>query len=161
MYVVDANIWIHLHDGNLLAEAFELPFEFVSPDVIVAELAPGEPTGETLLELGLRQITLAPESVMRIAALATQYTAPSVNDLFALVLAEQLGVPLLTGDGHLRNLAHLLDMQVAGVLWLLDGLIDHSIIKPPRAADSLIVMLDNRARLPEEECRERLRRWRA
>ena len=158
---MDTNIWIHLHDGNLLAEAFEVPFEFVSPDVIVAELEPGDPTGEALLELGLRQITLAPEAVMRVAALAAEYTAPSVNDLFALVLAEQLGVPLLTGDGHLRNVAHLLDMQVAGVLWLLDKLVDDGITGPGRAADALQAMLSKGARLPERECRARLRRWHA
>lgn len=155
---MDTNVWIHLHFGRLLPELFELPYGFVSPDVIVGELQ--EPDGERLLGLGLSQESLGAESVVRVETLAGVHRKPGVNDLFALVLAQDLGAPLLTGDGDLRDAAVAEGVRVVGVLWLLDRLVEHRIVESSRAADALEVMLQHGARLPENECAQRLRSWR-
>lgn len=52
-YVTDSNIWIDLDKGNLIEKAFELPFDLIAPDVIIAELH--DPDGDVLVDLGLQK----------------------------------------------------------------------------------------------------------
>lgn len=67
--------------------------------------------------------------------------------------------PLLTGDGKLRKQATKDGLQVFGVLWLLDQLLEQSVISNSRAAIALESMLKHGARLPLAECTSRLQRW--
>jgi hypothetical protein len=93
-YVVDTSILIDVYIGKILTQFFTLPYTFVAPDVIIAELH--EPKGEILLALGLQQKDLTGEQVKEVIRLRKYYRKPSVNDLFALVLAQILAAPLLT-----------------------------------------------------------------
>jgi hypothetical protein len=157
-YVVDTNILIDFDRGDLLEALFGLPAVFLAPDVIVAEL--GEPDGQRLQALGLESVSLAGEQVIEVMEMAAVHRAPSVNDLFALVLARARAALLLTGDGALRRLAESEGLEVHGTLWLLDELVRLAIVTPVQAAEGLECMLRRDSRLPEGECRRRLRRWR-
>ncbi len=155
--VVDTNILIDFHRGGLLGALFALPLSFVAPDVIAAEME--RPDGQALLAQGLQSISLSGEEVAVVAALATVHRRPSVNDLFALVVARAEGAMLLTGDGALRELAESEGTTVHGALWLLDELVRLEIIGPKKATQSLERMLAAGSRLPQKECRRRMRRW--
>jgi len=155
-YVVDTNILIDFYRGDLLDALFALSAVFLAPDVIVAEL--GEPDGQRLLAMGLESVSLTGEQVMEVVELAAVHRAPSINDLFALVLAR--AALLLTGDGALRRLAESEGIEVHGTLWLLDELIRLAIVTPAKAAECLECMVRHGSRLPEDECERRLRRWR-
>jgi predicted nucleic acid-binding protein len=37
-FIIDTNILIDLHHGNALDALFQLPYLFIAPDVIIAEL---------------------------------------------------------------------------------------------------------------------------
>ena len=80
-------------------------------------------------------------------------------DVSCYFLAQQTGNPLLTGDGKLRRQAKQDGIEVHGVLWLLDRLIEHLVIDTQTAARGLQAMLDQGARLPKAECEERLQAW--
>jgi len=156
--VVDANVWIDLYHGDLIAELFRLPYQFVSPNVIIFELETFD--AQILANHGLIQVNLESEAYSLLSELQERYSGPGVNDLTALVVALQEGIALLTGDGKLREAAEVEGVESFGVLWLLDRLIDHNILDTPEAADALEVMLQNGARLPQSECAQRLKRWR-
>jgi rRNA-processing protein FCF1 len=157
-YVVDTNILIDFYRGHLLEALFALPLTFLAPDVIVAELE--MPDGAQLLAWGLQSVSLTGEQVAAVMALATLHRGPSINDLFALVLARAKTVPLLTGDGALRELAESEGIDVHGTLWLLDELVRLTIVTPEQAAEGLERMVARGRRLPEKERRSRMRRWR-
>jgi predicted nucleic acid-binding protein len=157
-YVVDTNILIDFYWGDLLKALFALPVTFLVPDVIVAELE--APDGEQLLAWGLQSMSLTGEQVVEVMELAAVHRAPSINDLFALVLARARAALLLTGDGALRRLAESEGVEVHGTLWLLDELVQCAVIPSQRAAEGLERMLAYGRRLPEDECKRRLRQWR-
>lgn len=155
--MVDANVFIDLHRGGLLGALFALPFSFLAPDVIVAEME--RPDGHELLARGLQSVSLSGEQVAAVAGLAAVHRRPSVNDLFAYVVALAEGAMLLTGDAALRQLAESEGMVVHGTLWLLDELVRLAIIGPEEATQGLERMLASGSRLPEKEWRRRMRRW--
>lgn len=66
---------------------------------------------------------------------------------------------LLTGDLKLRNSAKQTDVEVRGVLWVLDELLERERITKHQAADALVAMLAGGAFLPPADCRSRLDRW--
>lgn len=159
LYVVDANILIDLYIGGLIQECFSLPYRFVAPDVILAEVQ--EPDGDTLTTYGLQSAEFSSEQVLEVIVLRGRHLALSVEDLFALVLARTLKVPLLTGDRRLRELAAREGIPVHGTLWVLDELVQLGVITPARAAEALERMLTHGTRLPRAECQKRLDQWKA
>ncbi len=156
-FVVDACVWIDLGIGDLLAGVFRLPHEFVSPDVVLAELASVDP--RLLRALGVREVSLGSEDYVLLEDLVARYAGPSVRDLTALVVALRDGLALLSGDRKLREAADAEGVRVHGVLWVLDQVVESSIMDPHRVASSLQQMLDQGARLPQDECGKRLRIW--
>ncbi|HOV50179.1 MAG TPA: hypothetical protein PLZ61_02440 [Candidatus Cryosericum sp.] len=70
--VVDAGIWIDLHFGGVLAEAFRLSDEFVSPDVILAELVTVDP--QVVIRHGCRVEHLTPDDYGTLQRLVTEHS---------------------------------------------------------------------------------------
>ncbi len=156
-YVVDTSLLIDLYIGKIIGQFFQLPYTFIAPDVIIAELH--EPAGKLLIELGLQQMELAGEEVLEVIQLRSRYPKPSVNDLFALILARLLKATLLTNDGNLRKAAEQEGIAVHGTLWVLDEMVQIKIISPLQAIEALQGMLNQGSRLPEDECEKRLSLW--
>jgi len=103
---------------------------------------------------------LNPDQVVEIYVLNQEHRSVSIADLSALILARDLQVILLSGDKALRNLAEANSIKVHGVLWLLDELVNNQVIVPLQAALALEKMLAKNARLPQDECAKRMRKWR-
>lgn len=155
--VLDTSLLIDVYIGEIIVEFFQLPYSFVAPDVIIAELQ--EPDGKILMELGLRQGELIGSQVLEVIQLRELYRQPSVNDLFALVLARVLSATLLTSDGGLRKAAYQEGIPIHGIFWVLDEMVRLKIISQLRAADALKLMCERGSRLPQDECDKRLKKW--
>lgn len=157
--VVDANVIIDLHIGGLIIETFEMPYHFMTPNVIAEEMH--SPKGTALIKLVLESVDLPERLVQEVYRLSFIYRKPSPKDIAALVLAHDLGVVLVTGDRRLAEAAAQEGVHTHGTLWVLDELIRLGIITPEIAADGLDRMLQYGSRFPRYECRKRLRRWRS
>ena len=155
--VVDTSLLIDLYIGKIMVDFFKLPFDFVAPDVIVSELH--EPNGKQLMELGLQDRELTGDQILEVILLRKQYRQPSVNDLFALVLARILEATLLTNDGNLRKVAQHEGILTHGTLWVLDEMVQIKIIPPFQAIDALSAMRERGSRFPQDECDKRIRKW--
>ena len=155
--VVDTSVIIDLHTGQILNPFFVIPYRFVTPDAIIAELL--EPEGTLLIEFGLQSEELSSVQVLEVMRLRATYRHPSVNDLFALVLAKGLIAPLLTNDRNLRKAAEQEGIVVHGTLWILDEMIRLIITSKHQAADALMMMREKGSRLPQDECDKRLSDW--
>src|SRR5690554_5939852 len=97
LLISDANIIIDLEAGEILAELFQLPYQFAMPDVLFEEeVADGSPH---LIDMGLRPLVVSGEYLEYAIRLREQYgDEPGFNDRLALALAKQKACPLLTGD---------------------------------------------------------------
>ncbi len=157
-FVCDASVLIALIDGGLLALVAQV-FDLLVPDVILHEEIL-DPPGENLLQERLvREIHLSGTLVLKVFELRKRFSAPSTHDLFALAVADQERLILLTGDRHLRRAAEKLGVEVHGVLWVLDELVNGGHLAPHEAAESLRKIRERGTYLPEEECEIRLKRW--
>ena len=124
--MLDAGVVFDFAAGDLLDALFRLPFAFCTPDLLTVELK--RPPATLLVQLGLEVETMPGESLVEIIALRSGYSALSLNDVAAFVLARNLGVGLLTGDRRLRALAEQSGVEVHGTLWLLERMITHELI---------------------------------
>ena len=161
LLISDSNILIDMVDGGLLVAMFRLPETFAVPDVLYEEeLSSQHPE---LPSLGLACMTLQGEGVMeayRLKTLCTGRTAPSQNDLFALLLAKQESCPLLTGDKRLRKLANNehKKIEIRGTLWLVEQMVLEQIITVVEASTAYKEMKDAGSRLPWPEVDRQVKR---
>jgi hypothetical protein len=138
--VTDVNIWIDLHNADVLDAVFELEHPWRTPDIIVRdEMLTVDRS--LLVELGLAVRMLSGKELNRIAALNGRFPNPSPKDLAALVVADADDGIVVTGDAPLRAAAEAEDATVHGVLWILDQLVDQDVITPTRAAAALDAMI--------------------
>lgn len=157
--VLDANILIDIHHGNLTTSLFRMPFSLVTTDLIASELE--VPNYEYLAELGLRSIELSSDQIEQLLQLSSSYRRLSVMDLSTLILAKEWRVPLLTNDRPLRDMAIEAGIEVHGTLWILDKMVDQNLIFPEDAADALESMIAKGSRFPPSESGKRMKRWRS
>ncbi len=158
MLVLDANILIDIHHGNLTTSLFRMPFSLVTTDLIASELE--IPNHEYLAELGLRSIELSSDQIEQLLQLSSSYRRLSVMDLSALILARERRVPLLTNDKPLRDMAIEFKVEVHGTLWILDRMVEQNLISPRDAADALGAMIAMGSRFPPSESSRRMKQWR-
>jgi len=156
--VSDTNIWIDLHRCNLLETVFELPHQFVTTEFVWRELR--KPPGQQLTDLGLTIEALSRSETLQLFDLKQSLNNSSLADVSCYFVARERGWTLLTNDGDLRKSGHQAELDVRGVLWILDELEFHRVLSPAKLASALASMLYSGARLPDEECDKRLTKWR-
>lgn len=157
--VSDTSVLIDLERAGLLEAMFVLPFEFAVPDLLYERELAGE-MGERLLGLGLRVETLTSMEVRRATEVNRAHTRLSAPDTFAFVIAQARGWGLLTGDGVLRELATAEDVDMHGVLWVLDQFADGGHVEFAHLHAGLSRLANHpRCRLPAGEIRRRLARF--
>lgn len=162
LLISDANILIDMSVAGLLEAMFSLPESFAVPNVLFAEeLSERHPE---LLSFGLNTLVLDGAGVKEattVMASCTGRAAPSLNDVFALMLAKQVGGVLLTGDRRLRELAETRysDIEVRGTLWLVQRLQEHGLLEPNAARAAYWQMRQSGSRLPWGEVNRQLVEW--
>lgn len=156
--ILDTSIYIDLYKGKLLKAVLQLSYEFVLPDVIIAELK--EPAGELLMKLGFTEEGTTGEETQNIFSLRNTYKEPSLNDLVALLLAKRNSCYLITGDNALRNAAKQEGVATHGIFFLLDEMVKCYILRERQAADALEEIIAEGSWLPKKECEERFKKWR-
>lgn len=163
--VSDSSGLIDLKKGALLAAFLELPFEFVIPDVpLENELLSLSRQDGDLLRTKMEVATLDGAGVLRVEAVLARTPALSTFDGFALVVAEDRSPDaiLLTGDRRLRTLAQESEIEVHGVLWIVEQLAIHEKASARSLIDALLAWRDDpTVRLPHAELAKLLQRLRS
>jgi predicted nucleic acid-binding protein len=157
----DASCLIDLRKVTLIEAMLQLPYSFVvTLPVVENELLEFEEAEWRRLETaGLAVIDLDSERVTRAFELRRLYPGLSAEDCFSLSLAERTqDCILLTGDAALRRAAAKSQVDVHGVLWVIDELIKLQVTP----AKTLVGCLekwdaDTLVRLPAAEIAARIR----
>ena len=161
LLVSDTSVLVDLDRGGILSAIFQLPYDIGVPDVLYdLELKDWE--GPKLLALGLKVLALDGDGV----ALAQRYRGHdprlSLPDAFALSLAKTENHILLAGDASLRALAEIEEVEVHGVLWVMDAIDAQKTLSPAELLQSLTLIAEHpRCRLPKGEMQQRLKRFAA
>jgi len=160
--VKDANIIIDLINGDLLAAWVKLGITTYTTDMVESELKRGAQWEkvEILIASGSIVIeSLTPDEIAHVLEMKRTHNV-SVPDGSVLHLANTKNARLLTGDRKLRLAAKNSQIQVSGLLWILDLLVSTATISPKRASASLGKIISKGARLPQTEIEKRLHKWR-
>ena len=156
LLISDANILIDMEVGGLIEAMFRLPEKFAFPNILYEEELLDRHA--ELPGFGLQVLEINEEYVKESYRLRVLYRKPSQNDLFALALAKQEACPLVTGDKDLREVADFETVVVSGTLWLIERLIEDSMISVEAAQNAYDKMKDEGRRLPWPHVRKQLKR---
>lgn len=156
----DSSALIDLAKTQLLENLLQLPYRFVIPDVLYADelITLRHYRREQLLNIGFELGTLDGPQVGKVGEYSHRYSALSLNDCFALVMAETtVDAVLLTGDQQLRRVAEQQGVAVHGILWILDQAYEQGAVDAETLHAALLV-LDNDplTRLPGKELQRRM-----
>ncbi|PHS37387.1 MAG: hypothetical protein COA91_10200 [Robiginitomaculum sp.] len=158
--ITDSSGLIDLKKGSLFRAMLALPYEFVIPDLLFEDelLSLEARDKELLLYGGLRVESLSGEQIIRAQEYRSLHRRLSLHDNFALVLAEDTETSiLLTGDSTLKTLAAERNIEVHGVLWVLDLIFEHKTAPTKVLIDAVGNYLEDPfVWLPDAQLRKRL-----
>ena len=162
--ISDTNIFIDLIEIELLDEFFGLPWEIHTTDMIVHELKNAKQHEKIAAYCGksLHVKSFEVEEMIRLIDFhATQHerTNVTLQDCSVWFYAMESSCTLLTGDAKLRNAARKSGVDVHGVIYVIDKLVEENILSCRDAIDKLkqLKMLNQRLPLPEIE--KRIKLW--
>lgn len=164
LLISDTCILIDLYNGDLLFKIHELPYNLGVSDAVLSGYEDEDselemPTSLQVIRAGFKGYSMNSEGVAEVYRLYSKYSRPSIYDIFGLVAAKEYDAILLTNDKWLRKAAKSENIEVRGILWVLDELIKHDIIDKQGASNSLRKILDSGSYLPKRECEFRFEKW--
>lgn len=163
--ISDTSCLIDLRKAALLAAFLRLPFEVLIPDTLFEDelLSFTAEEKKSLVKSGLKVIDLPGPQVARARDVVRAQPRLSVHDGFAFALAEtHTGCILLTGDSALRVLAERSRIEVHGVLWVCDQIVEQGLSTAERLHAALSKLAaDPTVRLPKRELAAYIRRYKS
>lgn len=165
--VSDTNIFIDLISVNLLDGFFGLPWEIHTTDMIMKELKDSNQKSavETFMQQGRLMVSgfdgREMLELMRMRKQALASSNASIQDCSVWKLAKDLGCSLLTGDNRLRKVVQKDDVEVHGILYLFDKMLEHQVINHETAIIKLQSLFSINSRLPKDEIDKRIGLWEA
>jgi len=154
LLISDSNIFIDMEVSNLTQKMFELPYQFGVPDILYEEELSKK--HKNLLDYGLEMKKISSQSIIFVDTILSKYQKIGFYDKLALATAKQESCPLLTGDGALRKAGEKEAVVVFGTVWLVEELMNHSIITVDEAREAYKLMKNNGRWLPWEMIEKRL-----
>lgn len=161
--VSDSSCLIDLRKASLLDAFLKLPYEILIPNTLFEEelLKFTSAQKKALISAGMKVMDLPGERVLRAQQVVRGSPQLSIHDGFAFALAEtHRGCILLTGDGSLRTLAAAHNIEVHGVLWVVDEIHTHSLSAAASLHAALLLLAEDPAvRLPRRELTASIKRY--
>ena len=161
--ISDSSCLIDLRKASLLDAFLQLPYELLIPNTLFEDelLKFTAAQKKALVRGGLKVVDLPGDGVLRARQLVRDLPHLSIHDGFAFALAESCpGCILLTGDGALRALADEREIEVHGVLWVIDEIHRHAISPAANLLAALRVLAaDPAVRLPHRELAAYIKRY--
>ena len=162
--VHDANVLIDLVKLELIGLFFELPFRFITTDLIIEELLSEQAEiVMTYVDSGQFQVmSLTAASLLEVVDISARQKQLSLPDCSGIWLARQYDGFLLSGDRLLRKFSRDQGVEVHGHLWIFDRLVEMERLEA-RSAVLLLRRLceevNPKLGLPEKEVESRIKRW--
>lgn len=158
----DANILIDLVKLKLLEECSNLKFELFSTDFVLEELNQNQRILVDELVINNELTVIRTESdtdFIGISNLQTNSSGLSFEDCSVWYYSKVMNGTLLTGDSRLRKQARKDGVEVKGIIYIFDELLEQKVITYDIAIKKMKQLLQLNVRLPKEEINKRLLEW--
>lgn len=158
----DASIIIDLLKLKLFPKMLQLPFKFYTTDFIVNEIVDKEQ--KILLDVFIEMNTITiiesdSEDLDEISDIFNAVRKLSFADSSIIYFSQKMKAVIFTSDGLLRKIALDKKIEVHGILWIFEKLIEYHIITKNIARKKLTELLQINSYLPKEECEKYLKKW--
>lgn len=159
----DASILIDLNKLGLLEALASLPMTLWIPDLIwFSELLSISDETKDQLTAAFQVVELDGVQVVQAQTIMSADLRLSYADCSALALAAATPRSiLLCSDRLMRSTAQNLSLEVHGIFWLFDQLVEHRIVARPRILKALLaIQADPTIRLPRDVLGEYMTKYR-
>lgn len=159
--VSDSSVLMDLARTGLIEYTGGLPFDFVIPNTMFAQelLDLGDYSRDQLLDMGFTLGELSGDGFVAAQSHMAGNAALSLQDCFALAMAQEKEAILMTGDGLLRKVSQDNGVEVHGVLWFSDLIEQHRLVANEFLRDCLLTLQQHpTTRLPKKELQDRIDR---
>lgn len=156
--VTDANIFIDLIALNLIESFLSLEITIWTTEEVLMELYP--PDKEDIIAFKTLNVEQFDKNTRgKIEGLSNHF---SPADKSLLYLVSQLDEAiLLSGEKRMRSWCKKQNIEVHGIIWVLQLLIDHKTIITHQAADYLTTLLTINNWLPAKTCLDQIEKWKS
>lgn len=158
----DANILIDLAKLELLGEFSKLNFELHTTDFVYEELNQEQKSPvSNLLENGTLNLieTIEIEDFQNINQLLESSNGLSFEDCSVWYYSSKLSGILLSGDGKLRKQVRESGIEVRGIIYVFDELVNQKLISFQLAVEKIEQLIKLNNRLPKNEIDKRIELW--
>lgn len=163
--VNDTNVFIDLLDIGLLEHFFQLSWEVHTTDFVMFEL--NRENQRDVVESYqanklLHVVAFEMDELCEIRGLqkvCDNKTNVSLTDCSVWYYAKCKGYMLLTGDRKLRTSSMKDGVEVRGILYVFDKLVEEAILTPAVATEKLQQLQIINPRLPKDEIEKRIKSW--
>ena len=160
--VTDANIFIDLIQLGLLDLLFKVDLQIYTTHEVVQELNSTQQLELTLFAKS-EQLEILHLSANELFDIPNyQQHLPkglSFADMAVLFQAENKQALVLTGDWLLRKTATARNIEVHGIIWIFDVLVESGLVSAQMAAEKMEELLSINRWLPQKECKTRIEKW--
>jgi len=151
--VSDTNIFIDLIDIGLIDALFHCGLEVHTTAMVIDEIK-DDAQRDVLLSFSELVTRKYKEQDYRLVfeyyTTAMHYSNLSVTDCSVLLYARELGCPLITNDGKLRNTAKDEGVEVKRLLSVIMYMVEMKAISKDRAATAMKKLMETNSRAPME-----------
>lgn len=158
----DANILIDLVKLELIDAFSKLDFDLHTTDFVLDELNDEQKTPIVNLNNGKKLTVIETTETIDFQGITTileKSTGLSFEDCSVWYYSKKMSGILLTGDGKLRKQASKDKIEVRGIIYLFDVLLNQKLISFQEAIEKIkqLMLLNNR--LPKKEIDKRIELW--
>lgn len=158
----DALIIIDLIKIKLLPAVLSLPLSFYTTDYIVAEITDEQQQLflDMCIEIGtIRVMEANAEDITGIEHIFNKIKKLSFADSSVIFFAQKMNAIIFTSDRRIRKEAEDKKIEVHGIFWIFQMLIDNIKITKHEASDKLKELMSINTYLSKEECNKLLQEW--
>ena len=159
--VKDANIIIDLHKLHLLTKTLQLDIQFHITRFVFNELNLEQKNAieECVKNKLIFLQDFSFEETIDIARINQEHKAFSYPDSSVLYFAKKHKTMILTGERKLRHVATQYKIEVHGIIWIFDELIQVGLLSLQKAISKMELLLNINRRLPKKLCQNRIIEW--
>ena len=162
VFINDANILIDIVKLDLLSQFSELSYDLYTTDFILEEINQEQRLEiDRLIDEGKFNIIFTSDikDFQAINDLLKNASGLSFEDCSAWYYTKKMNGTLITGDKKLRKMVEKNGIEVRGLIFILDEILNQELISFPDAVQKIELLYQLNDRLPQNELEKRIRLW--
>lgn len=157
--ITDASIFIDLYELGGLAWLATLGFEIHTTNLVLNELSNDQLVAVSLVVDKVHELTFSDLTILQTGDFPKGLSNTDRSLLWCHNHPIEYAVVLFSSDNLIRKWATKKNIEVHGILWILDQMVAQAYISPHEACSLLKRLMQINAWLPQAACKERLDAW--